>query len=117
MSVQPPFPPGPGQQPPYQPQQQPQGYGPPTGYTPGYGSFSPDGRFVWNGQQWIPTPGASNKSNVALIILGSCGVMFLIAIVVIVILTVVGKQVSNVFSNVSDGLQTPTTMVRYLIGR
>lgn len=94
-----------GQQPP-QPQQQVQ--------------YSPDGQYWWDGAQWQPVAGAApvyapqpgyyqppQKSGAAPWVIGivaGCGALLLISIIVIVVLTVVGRQVNNVFSNISSGL-------------
>ena len=62
----------------------PPGQGPPPGFTvppPSQpGAFSPDGRWFWNGQQWVPAappppPGGRNKTTAGLlgILLGDFG--------------------------------------------
>ena len=68
--------------------------------------YSPDGRFFWNGMQWVPVmgQGGSGGTNGLLIALGVGGGCLLLFIVVIVLLSLVGRQVNNVFSNVSNGL-------------
>ena len=89
-AMYPPGPPGAPQAPPPQPY--------PGQAQPGI-PVSPDGRFVWNGYSWVPYQKPSNVGVVVAVV----GVAFLVAlpVIVIVILTVVGKQVNNVFSNVS----------------
>ena len=110
MSAQPPFPPYPGASDPIQPQYSQQG-----AYPQQQGpAFSPDGRFVWNGQQWVPVPGGGGGGSAATkIVLASCLTLLVLAVVVIGVLTVVGKTVSNVFSNVSTTFE-PSTVIHLL---
>lgn len=80
---------------PQPPGQLPAGQMPPVHY-------SPDGRFVWNGYAWVPVQPPSNTGrNVAAVIGIGCLVLLILAILAIVGLTIVGKQVTNVFSNIS----------------
>ena len=87
---------GPQGQPPIQPQPGQPVAGPPV---------SPDGRFIWNGYQWVPVvPQTSGASTAVIVVLGGCLALIVLSVLVIVVLTVVGKQVNNTFSNVSNGI-------------
>ncbi|HEX6349588.1 MAG TPA: hypothetical protein VF160_09390 [Candidatus Dormibacteraeota bacterium] len=71
------------------------------------GQRSPDGRWVWNGQAWVPAPPAARGSSAGLVIglvAGCVGILFLTSILVIVILLTMGNQIANVFSNVVAAL-------------
>jgi hypothetical protein len=104
--------PPPGQQPPYgqPPPGAPQGQ-PPVGMpvSPGQPQagvpVSPDGKFVWNGYAWVPMAKSGNTGVVIAVLAVGC--LVIIPVVVIVLLTIVGHQVNNVFSNISPGLSTP----------
>ena len=70
--------------------------------------YSPDGRFVWNGYTWVPVQVPDNTGrNVAMVIGFGCLGLIVLAVIVIVILTIVGKQVTDVFSNITNGLYMP----------
>jgi len=78
------------------------------------GQRSPDGHWVWNGAAWVPAPplprpaqpaGAGSVVGwVLALVLGGCGVLVLVSILVIVILLTMGNQIQNVFSNVVAAL-------------
>jgi len=71
-------------------------------------TFSPDGRFVWNGQQWIPVPSSGGGgSRIAIVVLCTCLGLVVLAIVVLAVLAAVGRGVIDELSNVTNGLQSP----------
>ena len=78
----------------------------PGGQVPGQGSppLSPDGRFWWNGYQWVPTGAGGGGGGALKWVAIGCGVLLLLFILLIIIGTVVGRQTVNVFSNINDGL-------------
>src|SRR4051812_22071932 len=67
--------------------------------------YSPDGRFYWNGAQWLPVQAPrSGMHPAAAVALGCVAAFFILAILMVVLLTVVGKQIPNIYSNISNGL-------------
>lgn len=76
-------------------------------------AISPDRRWRWTGYQWVPNQparggggaGAAAGITVA-VVLGAVGVVVLVGFIVIVLLLVMGNQISNVFSNVQAALGT-----------
>ena len=59
--------------------------------------YSPDGRWWWNGQEWVPTPAqAKGGPRVAVIVLGVVGALFLLLVAAVLVLgaftTSVGTQ-------------------------
>ncbi len=88
--------------------QQPPPYPAPVGYAPVH--YSPDGRFAWNGYQWIPTGTQRSTAHVGLLVFGGAAVVILIA-VLLGIAAGHSTSFNEVFSNVSNGLQGPVNYV------
>ena len=72
--------------------------------------YSPDGRWYWDGQRWIPVGPQVRRTpagaTIAVLIASFVGILFMIWIVVIVILLTMGGQIKNVFSNVAVALNS-----------
>lgn len=76
-------------------------------------AISPDRRWRWNGQSWVPNQGVRPAGGggaaaaVLVTVLAFGGVLVLVSLVVIVILLTMGNQIVNVLSNVTAALSSP----------
>lgn len=59
-------------------------------------------------QMYDEKPKQGGGPNIVLIIVGVLGALVLCAVVVVVILALLGPSIGNVFSNVIEGLSTPS---------
>ena len=57
--------------------------------------YSPDGRWWWNGQEWVPATPAKGGPRVAVIVLGVVGALFLLLVAAVLVLGVFSTSVGT----------------------
>jgi hypothetical protein len=62
--------------------------------------YSPDGRFFWNGQQWLPVPAVQQKTG------WGCGRIFLVVAGLVVAVVIIGALASGGHSPSTSGNST-----------